>query len=802
MNKPSTRTRTLFLPLSLICLAPLACGDDGRAGDDDDVGLSGSGGESESGTDEGADEASTTFDTLDEGTDTGPECFMDADCVGGVCLGGACCDTESTCGDVCCGDAEVCLFDSCITPGSECTTADDCGEDQYCELGLGEPSPGPGTPPEGLSCTLDLPATGKCVDLPVVCTGSADDPEDCVEACEVMAEAQPLNAVAEWQWGLESPLPEKTDIWSTPTVARVYDANCDGEYDENDPPNVVFVSGNSNLTCCSCDGGGTCKAGDLNLLDGRTGEAIWTNSLPEEGSTGWSGVSVAIGDIDGDARLDVIAATGEGKIAMVDSNGVVQRISDQIVGNYPGSFGWGGGIAISDMDHDGYPEIAYGRTLFSTTDNAITRLWVGTGGTGGGTGRELSHMADVDGNGIGDLIAGNTVYNLDGSILWQNANVNDGFTAIGDTDQDGQPELVVVRGDVWILDAATGTIEVGPVDIPFEETRGGPPTIADFDGDGVPEIGIAGGTVYVVYESDLSILWQHETKDTSSAVTGSSVFDFEGDGSAEVVYSDECFLRVLDGSTGELRFAAPNTTFTATEALIVADVDGDGSAEIARVSNSANWNCNTSPWIDGDPETGLPAWVPPSDTQSYYRGLTIFGSADSSWVGTRTVWNQHAYNVTNVCDSGDGACLAPNLYGGIPSYEQPNWLLPWLNNFRQNVLDDGVFDAPNATVDLDVACGDPMIISVKVRNVGLAPLPAGVQVEVRRLPSTVIGTVETTKALYPGQIEVIELDSMLELDDTVEFEGEIIIDPENKTFVECKEDDNTSEPASAFCGIG
>ena len=131
---------------------------------------------------------------------------------------------------------------SCRTPGAPCTTADDCDEDQYCELGLGEPSEGWGEPPPGLMCIDPLPATGKCVEAPIVCSGNPNDPPDCVEPCEYMPPVGDLNATLEWQWGLESPLAEKTDIWATPTVARVYDANCDGKLDRNDPPNIAFVS--------------------------------------------------------------------------------------------------------------------------------------------------------------------------------------------------------------------------------------------------------------------------------------------------------------------------------------------------------------------------------------------------------------------------------------------------------------------------------------------------------------------------------------------------------------------------------
>ena len=792
-------TARFALPLTFLSLA-FACNDDvGSEVGEEETGLttmtqSGTADDSESG-----DTDMTTLPGDGDGDPGGPECLSDLDCNDGVCVDEMCCDLANACGDECCSGEEVCLFDACKLPGDACTTEDDCDDGEYCELGLGDPSPGQGMPPAGLECLDPLPATGKCVDLPIVCQGGPNDPEDCVEACEYMPAPGMLNATLEWQWGVFEPLTDKTDVWATPAVARVYDANCDGKLDRNDPPNIAFVSANSNQTCCSCNAQNECRRGVLRLLDGRTGEQIWQNDSPEMGSLGWSGMSVALGDIDGDEWVDVIAMTGEGKIAMVDRNGQVVRLSDQPVGDIGGSFGWGGGISIGDMDHDGFPEIAFARTLFTTTGGAITRAWVGTGGQG----REISHMVDLDNNGVMDLLAGNTAYNLDGSILWQNNGLPDGFTAVGDIDQNGTVDVVLVRGDVWVLDGATGQPFLGPVDIPLEQNRGGPPTIADFDGDGAPEIGIAGGTVYVVYNNDLSILWQHGTKDTSSAVTGSSVFDFEGDGQAEVVYSDECFLRVLDGVTGELRFAAPNTTFTATEALIVADVDGDESAEIIRVSNSANWQCNTAPWINGDPMTGLPAWEPASDQQVYYKGISSFGAVDRSWVGTRSVWNQHAYNVTNVCDSEDTACTSPNLYGSIPAFEQPNWLLPWLNNFRQNVQESGVFDAPNATVDLNVQCANPMLIYVSVRNIGLAPLPAGIEVEVRRTDDdSVVGTIITDKDLFPGQIASFELNTTLELDTELEFVAEIIVDPQNPTFVECRDDDNVSEPASALCGIG
>jgi len=36
--------------------------------------------------------------------------------------------------------------------------------------------------------------------------------------------------VTEWTWGLvdAGEFPDYSDVWATPTVARIYDANCDG----------------------------------------------------------------------------------------------------------------------------------------------------------------------------------------------------------------------------------------------------------------------------------------------------------------------------------------------------------------------------------------------------------------------------------------------------------------------------------------------------------------------------------------------------------------------------------------------
>jgi hypothetical protein len=181
----------------------------------------------------------------------------------------------------------------------------------------------------------------------------------------------------------------------------------------------------------------------------------------------------------------------------------------------------------------------------------------------------------------------------------------------------------------------------------------------------------------------------------------------------------------------------------------------------------------------------------------------VYGDSANSWVGTRTLWNQHTYHVSNICDDRDSACDAPNVYGSIPKVEKKNWGLPWLNNFRQNVQDKGLFDAPDATVSLSVDCTNPVALHIQVRNIGLASLPAGVDVGLFKRVSGMdvqVGTATTTHALFPGQTEeiVVSVDSSM-ASNKDQFVAKILIDPNMPKFHECREDNNESELESAHC---
>jgi hypothetical protein len=383
--------------------------------------------------------------------------------------------------------------------------------------------------------------------------------------------------------------------------------------------------------------------------------------------------------------------------------------------------------AIADLDKNGMPEIVIGRVVLDgATGNVV---WKGTGHVGVNSFfGPISTAADLNLDNKLEVIAGGTLYDWQGNILWQIDYGNDGsgckkdklpcdgFNAVGDFDTDDFGEVVIVRSGVIYVVEHTGDIKV-KITLPKDNcgfNEGGPPTVADFDGDDYPEIGVAGADFYVVFDLDCcdtlpacaaipvgmttcvhpGIRWKVPNNDCSSRVTGSSVFDFDGDGSAEVVYNDETKFRIFSGHDGTILFEKPNTSHTRLEYAVIADTDNDANAEIVIVENG---------YSNPDPTP-----------------LQVWGDAYDNWVPTRRIWNQHAYNITSITEAG----LQP------PGGETPNWFV--YNNFRQNLPDYDPFLAPDLVgwvLDAsDSKCPEHLVLRAQVCNAGKLWVPPHVHV--------------------------------------------------------------------------
>jgi len=716
----------------------------------------------------------TCGDECCEETETcdGARCCAVADLCGGVCCGAdqACeaarcvlrCEApETACGSgddaVCCAGGDVCYLGACLTPGDACTRTSDCPDGDYCETTV-------------MRC---LPrATG--------------------EMCEYRPPVGPLELEEQWHWdGDDAVLPSHDQVMMAPMVANLTDDDGDGDIDTDDIPDVVFH------TFTGSDYWGN---GILRAVSGLDGSRVWPTADPGYRTT--PGGEVAIADVDpASPGPEIMACSASmrpnvaGHLMIIAADGTLIRRFDTAPNNVPCGFD---APMVGDMNGDGTPEIVV-RFVIAHADGTVVRRIRDAGSASW----PYITLADIDGDMDLELVASNAAYDYDGTPVWDRSEgaealPGSGWLAVADLDLNGTPEVVIVGGGHFIraVDGATGADVWGPIDINPPELAadvaangnpngGGPPTIANFDDDPNPEIAFAGGFAYVIFGHDGSRQWYYTTQDRSSRSTGSSIFDFEGDGVAEVLYNDEIRFRVFRGPDGSVLHDECNTSGTLREFPIVVDVDNDDQAEIVVMEN--------------DYASGLTCTGEPNG-----HGIHVLQHPLGQWVRTRRIFNQHTYHVTNIEEDGT-----------VPVRETPNWTVPTLNNFRQNVQPEGLFDAPDAVLAdlfaITSGCPSEIGLSVRVVNRGAAGMPAGIPVTFYRDEAgtrTLLGRAFTTRALLPGESEVVVLDAPFAvpagMDGATFTFVAVVNDPDDMpvpTFNQCRTENDTSELLEASCPI-
>lgn len=599
------------------------------------TGMTASGSTSDSGT-TGTASAGTTGETSD-GMTTGGVCPMEMQCgdlccdAGQTCLEGQCqkdCGGAPPCGpnEECCADDELCHVGQCVKPAGPCMQATCATIDQ-------------GDCPDGFVCDEHIK----------LCLPSLAD-----ETCKYIPPNATFKPKPQFTWGQRLKVACQQDSQCqtaevcmagscTPTWPHISVAADDmpnhihsssialvADLDRDCVPEIVFNTYRSGVITSD---------GVLRAIRGDTGAKVWTVTDPAWRTD--STANPALGDLDGDGNPEIVVQ-GAGKFLLAfDQSGKPVWKSDPFnMATVSGS------AAIVNIDNDGPAEVVFGSAVYSSTGK---KLYEGVGGTGLNGQGPVSCVADLDGDGRQELVAGKVAHtftgtvgggNFAGKVMWT-AVPGDGFCGIADFTADKKPEVILVsKAVIYALNGQTGaTIAQAPIP---NGGAGGPPNIADFDGDKQPEVAAAGSTQYIVYKFDgakFTKLWSATVDDTSSQVTGSSVFDFDGDGRNEVVYNDENYIRIYPGvepdclkqpkgaacdgvmTDAEVLFRDRNTSRTRTEYPVIADVDGDFKAEIVFPTNN--------------------------DAYKLDAGIEVWGDSLDNWVSTRPVWNQHAYHITN-----------------------------------------------------------------------------------------------------------------------------------------------------------
>lgn len=301
----------------------------------------------------------------------------------------------------------------------------------------------------------------------------------------------------------------------------------------------------------------------------------------------------AVGDVDGDGRLDVaFGSLGLESVHVVDPSGV----------RLPGfPYDWDDTIfsspALVDVDGDGVRDIVIG----------------GDSSAGG----PVDHRG-----GMVRAITGT------GRSLWEHR-VDDivrGAPSVGDIDGDGRQDIVFGGGDfyggadsvrVWALEL-DGRVKPG-----WPQTTDGvtnaSPTLADLDGDGRLDVAIGtfdsrhgrgqGGSVFAWNGGGGRLPGFPRVSGGGVVIGQLSTADLDGDGGQDLLVPTGGAIFAYDGDTGSRLLSLAEGTGTGfANTPLVADVDGDGRLDIVAAGSRGNAGVVLRYQLDAPARLGSLGW--------------------------------------------------------------------------------------------------------------------------------------------------------------------------------------------------
>jgi len=352
-------------------------------------------------------------------------------------------------------------------------------------------------------------------------------------------------------------------------------------------------------------------------------------------SGGLVGTSVAVADLDGDRKPDLVVAncavigfqncSGEGSIGVLlgSGDGTFQPVT-----TYDSGGGNAESVAVADVNGDGKPDIVVANEGSSTVG---VLLGNGDGtfqsavifGSGGNYPVSIA-LADVNGNGNPDLVVANlcdiNCSTVNGGVVGVLLGNGDGTfqtavpyntgqgslssVAVGDVNGDGKPDLVVANEGVGVL--------LGKGDGTFQQvvsysSGGDAPTsvaVADVNGDGKPDLLVAncseggnGGCVDLSVDGSVGVLLANGDGTFQTVVVYDSggsgalsvaVADVNGDGKPDLLVTNFCDPGCIFGGTvgvllgqGHGIFASPVSLIVpGGDSIAVADVNSDGKPDL------------------------------------------------------------------------------------------------------------------------------------------------------------------------------------------------------------------------------
>lgn len=296
------------------------------------------------------------------------------------------------------------------------------------------------------------------------------------------------------------------------------------------------------------------------------------------------GGKLAIGQIDGDAQLELVC--GDGRVV----DGLTRAVQ------FDWHAGFGPELTLADIDGDGFDELI-------TVDSGSAWVWAFDLDVGLPKWtlplpeRPVAVLvADQDGDGAPELIVKGEQWgstrSFDARTLVQEwavpapvSSMARGGLAAGDLDGDGQLEVAIVTDyDLHVIDGATRSLTT-----PSRNLHGFlPPRLGDLDGDGLDELVSAvdddfarQSELLVLDPATLQLQQQVQPGPAFDHVLDLALGNLDADAAAEVLAVTGSRLLVYDCSPGHVWSQAASIPYSGTAVLArIADVDPSPGNEI------------------------------------------------------------------------------------------------------------------------------------------------------------------------------------------------------------------------------
>lgn len=366
-------------------------------------------------------------------------------------------------------------------------------------------------------------------------------------------------------------LPEGV-LWQFDLKSDLKGSGAFADLDGDNKPEIVFGTyfGEQHLFC----------------VKAATGEVTWKF----KSDAGPLDASVAIYDLDGDGKLEVMSAdSSSGHFYNIAPDGTL-RWKFKLPNSTDSP------VAIADLDRDGTHEFVVGSMWLGDGKGTIScysakeqkLLWERKYK---GCIQSEPVLTDLNGDKVLDVIITtwrgdhgiHAINGKDGEALWT-------FTTAGDDKSMGmyhgvalsQDEktiyMATCQGDVYALDQKGNQVWTKH----YDDYLFAPITVGDINADGKDELVFGGRNLYCLAAADGNQLWK--VKLQGGLDRGVAFTDADGDGKLDALFHDRCAVVAVRGSDGRevFRFDAG---FKGAEweeissAPLVGDFDGDGKLE-------------------------------------------------------------------------------------------------------------------------------------------------------------------------------------------------------------------------------